>query len=174
MKEPVDEDNLEKFLLEMSMYQEQLLQSYRLIFISSHTILISIAMLLLTIGEGLGISLFFYLLLFGIGLILFVFWRAITENRELDTSYCHKQLLRLERKDEPLCKKEMRQPFDKFKEWQQYNKDAKISKLDNYDKHLLSSSVRKKMHSLPWIYLIIWVIGLFYGIINQFKLFDFL
>lgn len=178
MKEPVDEDNLEKFLLEMSMYQDQLLQNYRLIFISSQTILISIAMLLLISGKGAIPSLLFFAMLFGIGWILISLWRAITENRELDVSYCHMQLLKLERGPKSLKPEERKRPFDSFKNWQQYNEDAKISKLDNYDKHLLGSPVRKKMKDLPNWYLRIWVVCIIVGIIlafnNQFHFSDFL
>lgn len=182
MQTSIDIDNLEKFLLEMSTYQDQLLQSYRLIFISSQTILISIAMLLLSSGEGSVPSLLFYFMLLGIGLILLVLWRAITENRELDVSYCHMQLLKLERnerdRDRHLSDDEKKRPFDSFKNWQQYTEDAKISKLNNYDEHFLNSPARKKMNNLRhWFYLI-WFVGFIIWVIlvlkNQYHFFDFL
>jgi len=164
MKEPHNEDNFKKFLLEMSMYQDQLLQSYRLIFISSQTILISIGMLLILSGEEPIRSLLAYIVLFCFGsIILLRLWSAITESRELDVSYCHMQLLKLERNEKgkyrELTDDERKKPFESFKNWQQYNQDAKRSKLKNYDEHLVHSTVRKKMNRLPYWYFIIWILG---------------
>lgn len=168
MRTPVDEDNLEKFLLELSMYQDQLLQNYRHIFIASQTILISIAMLLLVSGEKSIFVFLFYLILFCIGLILITLWKAITKSRGLDVSYCHMQLLRLERKkDKPLKENEERRPFDSFKEWQQCTEEAKMDKLNNYDKHLLDSQTRKDIEKLPDKFLILWIFGIVLYVISM-------
>lgn len=174
MKNSVEKKNLdnpEKFLLEMSMYQDQLLQTYRLIFISSQTILISIALLLLTSDKESILSLFFYLMLSGIGCILIVYWRNITENRELDVSYCHMQLLKTENNDPTLSSKH----WTSFKDWQKKTMEAKRCELNRYCPSILSSRTREKMHGLPFWFLGIWILGFIIGLIsflnNQFNLF---
>ena len=149
--------DLEKFYLELAMYQDQLLQSYRLIFIASQTILISIAMLLISSNNPLANIFFPYVSLFIIGLILFIIWRNITESRELDVSYCHMQLLKIERKE--IIQDEKEKPFDFFKNWQNNSHSGKICILNKYKQCLLSSFTRKWMKWLPWCYLIIWVVG---------------
>ena len=170
MKEPTDDSNLQKFLLELSMYQDQLLQNYRLIFISSQTILIPIAMLVLITGEGSIPSLLSYIILLCIGIILLRFWRAITENRELDVTYCHMQLLRLEKKDKPLIPDEQKKPWKMFKEWQDKTQDAKICEITQYKPCLLSSMTRKKMKKLPIYFYLIWFFGFIIWIILSFKI----
>jgi len=179
MEKPIENDGLEKFLLELAMYQDQLLQSYRQIFIASQSILISVAMLILIDGNGLPLSLIFYaMLFFGIGLILFCLWRNITENRELDVSYCHMQLLKVENNDPSLKPNDLKKPWSSFKEWQKKTKDAKKCELNKYCPSLLSSITREKMNRLPWYFLTVWILGIIIGIIiifnNQYHFFDFL
>lgn len=168
-------EELEKFLLELSMYQDQLLQNYRQLFIATQTIIISIAMLLLASTERTITSICFYVILFVIGLILMSLWKKITRNRSYDVSYCHMQLLRLERKDNPLSRDEIDKPFDSFKEWQNHNEDSKISTLNNYDHHLLASRTRQNLEKLPNKFIIIWITGLIIFVIlylnNRFNFF---
>lgn len=177
-----DNEDLNKFLLELIMYQDQLLQNYRLIFISSQSILISIALLTLVSEKTIIITSIAYFIFLILGVIFLWYWGSITENRELDVSYCHMQLLKLERNplgqpDKQLTNDEKNKPFDSFKNWQQFNKDAKISKLDNYDHHLRSSSARKKMKHLRYWFYIIWIFSLIIWIIRfliSLKIFVFL
>lgn len=156
-------DDVKSFLITLANYQENLLQGYRSIFVSSQTILISIAMLLLAIYAPSISSLLFYFLLSIIGFVLIGFWLGITESRELDVSYCHMQLKKLEKGD--LNNNEIDFPWISFKEWQNKYKESgcpnnkKKEEINGYDKDFLASTTRKKMGLLPWIFLGIWIIG---------------
>jgi hypothetical protein len=167
--------DLKNFLLELALYQDQLLQNYRHLFITSEIFLISVAMLLLASNSISILTYLFFIILFIIGCILMFLWRKITISRTLDVSYCHMQLLKLERSDNFLSDSEIKNPFDSFKQWQKYHNDAKRKILNDYDKGLLDSTTRKYMENLPWMFFIIWIFGLFvFGILllnMQFKFF---
>ena len=161
----IDIPSLKKFLLELAIYQDQLLQSYRTIFISSQAIVISIAMLLASYDSKNNSILF--IILFAIGIFFLYIWLKITPARELDVSYCHMQLLRLEEKklapNNPTDLEEMEKPWYHFKRnWQNKSKEEKKQKIRELCyADLLESPSRKMMGIwLPLIFIIIWLIGL--------------
>jgi len=148
------------FYITLANYQDNLLQNYRLIFISSQTIVISIATLIVSISPNK----WKILPLIFIGLALLYLWCKISNSRGFDVSYCHMQIIKLENK-EVLTPDEKNKPFVAFKIWQK-NKDKEgiLSKFDqNHDIKLLDSPSRDSLgFYLPLIYFIMWlVIGFF-------------
>jgi hypothetical protein len=151
------------FYITLANYQDNLLQNYRLIFISSQTIVISIATLIVSITPNKWII---FPLLF-IGLILLYLWYSISKHRGFDVSYCHMQLIKIEN-NETLTQDENNKPFVVFKKWQKSKDKEEI--LSNFDKEhdikLLDSPSRKSLGLyLPLIYFIMWAFLLLYVII---------
>jgi hypothetical protein len=148
--------DLKEFYIYIANYQDNLLQTYRLIFISSQTIIISIATLIVSVSPDKWkiFPLFF------IGLILLILWWRISEARGFDVSYCHMQLIKIEN-NESLDQDEKNKPFVAFKKWQ--NEECKkniLSKFDEtHDVKLLDSRSRKYLGVvLPLIFLGMWIL----------------
>lgn len=145
------------FFLEMANYQENLLQTYRNIFIASQTIVVSIATLIVAFSSRpLNLTFSFQLI---IGIVIIHYWKKITYLRGLDVSYCHMQIEKLENRW--LTSDEILKPFWYFKNWQHFSLEKKEKILQDYDKEykrdIFESSTRKIMgRTLPFIYSIVW------------------
>jgi len=157
----MNDSNLRTFLLEMANYQDNLLQTYRNIFIASQTIIVSIASLIVAFSKYPQNLTFVFQLI--IGIFIIHYWKKITYSRSLDVSYFHMQLEKLE-EEIPLKPDEKHKPFRAFKDWQ--NNTTIIDReriLKNYDKSqepnrkIFESYTRKIMgRTLPFIYSIVW------------------
>lgn len=155
--------DLRMFLLELANYQDNLLQTYRNIFIASQTFVVSIATLIVAFSKyPLNLTFIFQLI---IGIIIIIYWKKITYSRGLDVSYCHMQLEKLERRIK-LKPNEKNKPFYSFKDWQQKSimeKEIELEKYDNADKKdkrdIFESYTRKVMgQKLPFVFSIIWAL----------------
>ena len=148
------------FLLELANYQDNLLQTYRNIFIASQTVVISIATLIVAFPNlQLKFTFIFQLI---IGTFLIIYWKKITYARGLDVSYCHMQLEKLE-EGIHLTPDENLKPFRAFKDWQRKKLKEKERTLKSYDREhnrdIFKSYTRKVMsQKLPFIFTIIWVL----------------
>jgi len=136
--------------------QDSLLQSYRSIFITSESILLSLAVAVLSVGNA-----YFSLILAGPGIFLHVLWLKICSARARDVTFTQRVIEKVE-KDEI----ERFDVLSEFKRYQsQYNtqrgyiyKDWELNK-DEYFREMLRSPTRVKMDKyLPNIYLFLWVI----------------
>lgn len=154
---------LRMFLLEMANYQDNLLQTYRNIFIASQTIIISIATLIISFSNlQLRFTFIFQLI---IGATIIFYWKNITYTRGLDVSYCHMQLEKLE-KGIFLSIDEKHEPFRSFKNWQKKSKIEKERTLKDYDyadkedkRNIFKSYTRDVMgQKLPLVFSFIWVL----------------
>ncbi|MBE3128303.1 MAG: hypothetical protein IMZ60_01335 [Actinobacteria bacterium] len=163
MKNSYDNEALSMFLLELANYQDNLLQTYRNIFIASQTFIISIATLTTSFNNSNSNLTFIFQLIIGISIL--IYWRKITYSRGLDVSYCHMQLEKSEKKTK-LTNDEMTKPFYSFKNWQKKSKKEKEKELRNYDnadkkdkRKIFESYTRGVMGTkLPFIYSIVWVL----------------
>jgi len=154
--------SLKEFYINLASYQDNLLQNYRLIFISSQTIVISIATLIVSISPEKWII--FPLVL--IGILLLIIWCSVSGARGFDVSYCHMQLIKIEN-NEVLSSEEAQTPFVAFKKWQKNKQKEQI--LIDFDKihvvKLLDSQSRELLgFYLPLIYLIMWALIILFAI----------
>ena len=151
----VKQNDVKMFLLTLSNYQENLLQSYRAMFISSQTVVISIAALIAASAPQQHILLATLLILGG---VLLACWKYITENRWRNVAYCHMQIEKLENGE--LTQEDIRNPFLSFKGWAN-NKSQKEKKEEiiAWKEDWFKDQTRRIMQTfLPIIYLIIWFI----------------
>lgn len=158
---------LRMFLLELTNYQDNLLQTYRNIFIASQTIVISIAILIVASVRQRNPTFIFLLI---IGAFIILYWKKITYSRGLDVSYCHMQLEKVEAEIR-LTSDERRKPFWSFKDWQHKSVKDKERILKGYDKKhnrdIFESYTREIMGTkLPFIFSIVWVLIFLIFIIN--------
>jgi len=160
MSKSFGETNLRRFLLELAYYQDQLLQSYRNIFIASQTIVVSMATLIVAFSEYPLNSTFIFQLI--IGVFIIIYWKKITHSRGLDVSYCHLQFEKVEAGKRLELYEELR-PFRSFKDWQNKTIKEKERILKKYDKSekpnrkIFKSYTRNVMgRKLPFIFSIVW------------------
>ena len=153
---------LKDFLITLANYQENLLQTYRIIFISSQTIVISIATLIVSITPNKWLI----IPLLIIGLFLLGLWYNISKSRGFDVSYCHMQLIKIEN-NENLTPDEKNKPFSTFKKWQNEDKESILLKFDTeHNENLLNSPSRKSLGLyLPLVYFIMWIFIILFVII---------
>ena len=131
--------------------QESLLQSYRNIFLTSQSIIFSIAVVIVSTSTP---YLAFLLLFIGIFMIFYL-WIPICRSRGYDVWFFHWQILQLEN-----GKAIDQKIFTEFKKWQALDIKEKRKKLeqDKLGKLLLRSKVRTKMELyLPWSFVILWI-----------------
>jgi len=145
--------NEKSFLISNAILQDNLLQNYRLIFITSQSILIPLSALLVLSAEYReGLNLIFILPLIMIGLGMVYLWIKVAKNRGLYVSYWHMKLLKYEngnRNDKP---------FETFKEWQEKSQQEKIRELNSFDDALLGSKTRKRMEEwIPSGFIVLWL-----------------
>lgn len=136
--------------------QDSLLQNYRGIFISSESILLSLSVTVLSIGDSL-----FALILAFPGLFLHSLWRSICRSRGRDVSFSQRLIEKIEKGEvvemNVLCE---------FKKYQnEYNTQSgyvfgtwELSKDDVFKK-MQKSKTRVKMDKhLPNAYAILWLL----------------
>ncbi|MBS1508433.1 MAG: hypothetical protein JSS79_17475 [Bacteroidetes bacterium] len=122
--------------------QENLLQSYRLMFLITQTIIFCAA--LLTTSRLLA-----FLILSILGITLLVCWVQIAGARALDVSYFQMQLMKQEKTpaSEPV--------ITQFKAWQRLSKMEKEKRLAEYGLH--QSQTRRKMEKvIPMLFAGLW------------------
>jgi hypothetical protein len=138
--------------------QESLLQSYRGLFISSQSIIFSVAALIVTAEaktpENGIINIASFLTLLVIGILLLKYWVDICRARELDVSYCQLAILKIEKENETQVVNFMTE----FKIWQTLPEIKKKEILSNTQ--LSESQTRKRLsRHLPILFLGLWVIS---------------
>jgi len=165
---------LKSFLTNMVMWQDSLLQNYRLIFISSQSILLPLSVLIFVnfwseyVSQNSSLpfpplpALFIMFPLLAVGLCILYYWIKITHNRGLDVSYIQMQLLKYEGyRGKYLSNREQTSPFIAFKkDWQ----DEKSSRekeeiLTKFEEKFLLDYTRKRMEKyLPSCFYTLWMI----------------
>lgn len=129
--------------------QETLLQSYRGLFLSSQSIIFSVAALVVN-SEKPNILSFLTLLI--IGWVLLAYWVDICTARELDVSFCQMAILQFEKGEGPSAGF-----MTAFKGWQKISKEQKQQQLLHFQ--LAESQTRKKLSiHLPNIFKFLWVL----------------
>lgn len=162
-----------KFLLSIAMWQDSLLQNYRLIFISSQSILFPLSALILVdfwryyLSKGYSIpfpalpTLYIMIPLIIAGFGILYFWKKVTYSRGLDVSYWQMQLLKYEwYMGKQLFGRELRTPFISFKkDWQDgKTQQEKKEELNSFEKKMLIDITRKRMEIyIPSIFYILWI-----------------
>lgn len=140
--------------------QESLLQNYRSIFISTESILLSLSVTVLSLGNPL-----FSLLLVAPGIFLHSLWRSICSSRGRDVSFAQRLIEKIESGEIV--------EFNVLGEFKRYQKDFKttngyvfedwVLNTDEEFHQMQQSKTRIKMDKyLPNSYLVLWgaVIGL--------------
>lgn len=169
-KKPINDNNLKMFWLTLAHNNDTILQSYRIIFISSETILISFATLLFTFPNSI-LKMVLIISLFIIGVALVEPWKKITWNRGLQVFYCYMQVELLE--EGKLSKKARKKPFLSFCEWQnKIDLTEKEKQIEDYRKKHDQESIYREYPRLilgvilPRLYLSLWVVILFVHVIS--------
>mgnify|MGYP000913083138 CR=1 FL=1 len=127
--------------------QESLLQSYRGLFLTSQSIIFSIASIIATNPNPDKIV---FLILLSLGLLLLWFWFRIGNARGLDVSYFQMLLLKTEN-GETIDK-----ILTRFKEWQCKGRQEKIKILK--ESKLDKSKTRTTLEIIvPTIFLVLWI-----------------
>jgi len=150
--------DLRTFFIENAHLQDHLLQSYRMFFITSQSILIPLSALIIFSGDLYDIvELIFIIPLISIGLISLFFWSRITARRGVDTSYWHMQLLKNENYlGKKLSEVEKKNCFSEFKKWQFKSLKERKNILKKYK--LLESPPRNFMEWwIPKFFYILWM-----------------
>jgi hypothetical protein len=131
--------------------QENLLQGYRLIFLTSQTIIISVASLLVAYREADLLALIVFIVLLTLALTLLDFWRKIAGARALDVSYLQAILFHHERFEnkESLMRE--------FKSWQKLHRNEKVEFIKNHS--IEPSATRVIMEKrIPELFFLLWII----------------
>ncbi len=127
--------------------QESLLQSYRRLFLTSETIIFSVASIIA--AESQPNKLVFLILLI-LGSVLLYFWFQIGKARGLDVSYFQMLLLRAEKGEE------IKDLLTNFKKWQFLDKKEKNKILAKFK--LEKSRTRTTMEIyVPSLFIILWL-----------------
>jgi hypothetical protein len=141
--------------------QENLLQWYRSIFLTSQSILIGFSLNISanesSTENGVKVNLLFFSVWFS-GVISLYFWRSVCKNRALDVSYFQNEIITLENNSSKINNSLL----SEFKLWQKKSyvlklKDIKKAPLKNYIK-----TTRFKMDILlPSLYFLLWLMLVF-------------
>ena len=127
--------------------QDALLQSYRSLFLTSQSIIFSIASIIATNAHP-NATVFFILLL--LGMTLLYYWFQIVNARGWDVSYFQMLILKLETGEA------IENPMLNFKEWQTKSKQQKISILKEFK--LDKSKTRTTLGViLPALFVFLWL-----------------
>lgn len=153
------------FWLTLANHYDSILQAYRIIFISSETILISFAALLISFPTSL-LKLVLIFSLFLLGFCLVGPWIKITWDRGLYVSYCNMQLQRVEEGEIP------KEAYAAFRQWKEEpDWQRKQKKIDEYRKQHNQQPILKEYARLimglilPISFLVLWVVILFVHIL---------
>ncbi len=129
--------------------QENLLQTYRVLFVTSQTLVFSVASI--TVSQNKPDKITFFVLLC-LGLYLLTLWYKICRSRGFDVSYCQKILLDIENNIE-------HETFmTNFKKWQKKKRDEKVQILSQYETLPESPTRRNMEFKLPFIFALLWLI----------------
>ncbi|HEY8937049.1 MAG TPA: hypothetical protein VIM65_17600 [Cyclobacteriaceae bacterium] len=131
--------------------QENLLQGYRLIFLTSQTIIISVASLLVAYHETDLLTLIVFSVLLTLALTLLDFWRKIASARALDVSYLQAILFNHEQYEskESLMRE--------FKGWQKLRRNEKEEFIKNHS--IEPSATRVTMEKrIPELFFLLWIV----------------
>jgi hypothetical protein len=127
--------------------QESLLQSYRSLFLTSQSIIFSIASIIATDSHSNKIV---FLILLILGIVLLYFWFQIGNARGLDVSYFQMLLLRTEKGEE------INDIMINFKRWQILERKRKNNLLKEFE--LEKSKTRTTMEIyVPTLFLLLWI-----------------
>lgn len=131
--------------------QENLLQGYRLIFLTSQTIIISVASLLTAYREIDLLTFIVFSVMLTLALTLLNFWRKIAGARALDVSYLQAILFHHEQYEnkESLMRE--------FKSWQKLQRNEKEEFIKNHS--IEPSATRVTMEKrIPQLFFLLWII----------------
>ena len=134
-------------LLRLWGIQESLLQTYRSIFLSTQSIFISLGAALALASTEIKQAIYVLLPISFMGIYLLFVWLKVTRQRSAAVNFCQEQVIKLE--------------------------DGEIitKPLQNMNSHLKSSGAnhkgddtRKKLQSLPYVFLTLWIILLCFSV----------
>lgn len=149
-------------LLSFWSIQDNLLQTYRILFLTSESILLSISSVVLSMQNTTSENFFLqvnkydiiFFSLFIIGIIILFFWIKVSKSRGYDVSYIQSLILEYENTGYRFDRKKI---MNKLKEWQKRNKKEKEKYLD--ERNLLKSPTRSIMNKkIPYTFLSIWLL----------------
>ncbi len=152
-------EQIRQDLMSLWSAHDNLLQSYRGLFLGSQSVVFSIAVFV-----AAGSSSLFLVPLFVLGVYLLWLWRRIYRSRGYDEWYFHWQLLKME-KGENLDFRVLQE----FEAWHEKDNTTKKNLLasDEIGKRLMQSRTRKALDStLPEVFAVLWVFLLIITIAN--------
>jgi hypothetical protein len=136
--------------------QEGLLQSYRNLFLTSQSIIFSIAAIIATSSSP-------NLLVFGtllfLGIVLLKYWYSICGARGLDVSYFQNELIKLENRSlgNSDISSNKNNLMTEFKEWQAKKRSEKLEELEK-GYHQISKTRRTLEFIVPLLFAFLWLI----------------